>query len=143
MAACATLPKLFHFDTPRENYRADAVVISCFDARFDLATRKFLKRLGLVTYDYVKIPGGLKSLAAPACEGERDFVLRAIRASLAFHDSARAVLIAHEECAAYGEAPTAAIFSDLSAAADCLRAAEPALPVDCYFAGFDGIYRVA
>jgi len=40
------MEKVFHFDSPREVYRADACVITCFDARFDLAVRKFLKLRG-------------------------------------------------------------------------------------------------
>jgi hypothetical protein len=56
------MEKLFHFDSPLEIYRADACVIACFDARFDLAVRKFLKRRGVVTFDRVQIPGGAKSL---------------------------------------------------------------------------------
>ena len=32
------MDKLFHFDSPQEVYTADACVISCFDARFDVAT---------------------------------------------------------------------------------------------------------
>ncbi len=137
-----TKPKLFHFDTPSENYVADAVVISCFDARFDLATRKFLKRLGVTMYDQVKIPGGAKSLASPAYEADRDFVLRAIGTSLALHRPPRAVFIAHDDCGGYIGAPVEDILSDLSRAAEYLRAAEPSLPVACYFAAFDGIYSV-
>jgi hypothetical protein len=59
------MEKLFHFDSPREHYRADACVITCLDARFEIAIRKFLKRLGCATFDHVKIPGGAKSLAQP------------------------------------------------------------------------------
>ncbi len=134
--------KLYHFDTPREVYLADAVVISCFDARFDAVTRKFVKRIGIGAYDHVKIPGGAKSLGAPACEADRDFVLRAIRTSLTLHQPARAVFIAHDDCGAYIGAPTEAILADLDRAADFLREAEPALPVSCYFAAFDGIYSL-
>ena len=67
------MQKLFHFDCPREVYQADACIISCFDARFDLAVRKFLKRRGVVTYDQIKIPGSAKALAAPDVEADRDF----------------------------------------------------------------------
>ena len=51
------MEKVFHFECPREVYTADACVITCFDARFDLAIRKFLKRRDVIVYDQVKIPG--------------------------------------------------------------------------------------
>ena len=89
------MEKLFHFDSPRESYRADACVITCFDARFDLAVRKFLKRRGVVTFDHVKIPGGVKSLAAPECDTDRDFVLRMVRTSMRLHGSERVLIVAH------------------------------------------------
>ena len=60
------MKRLMYFDSPQEVYTVDGCVISCYDARFDLAIRKFLKRRGVVTYDQVKIPGGAKALAAPA-----------------------------------------------------------------------------
>lgn len=136
------MEKLFHFDSPQEVYRADACVISCFDARFDIAVRKFLKRRGVVTFDHVKIPGGAKSLAAPECEPDRDFVLRMVRTSLRVHATDRVLLLAHNDCAAYPAVPIDVVTSDVTRAADFLRASEPSLPVECYFADFDGLYLI-
>ena len=45
------MKKLLHFDCPREVYQADACVVTCYDARFDAAIRKFLKRRGLALFD--------------------------------------------------------------------------------------------
>jgi hypothetical protein len=134
--------KLFHFDCPREVYVADACVITCYDARFDAAIRKFLKRRGVVTFDHVKIPGSVKALAAADGDAERDFVLRMVRMSLALHHPPRAVLIAHNDCGAYPGAPADAIAADVVRAAGFLRSAEPSLPVECYFADFDGVYSI-
>jgi hypothetical protein len=39
--------KVFHFESPREKYQCGAAVIWCFDNRFDLGFRKFLKRIGI------------------------------------------------------------------------------------------------
>ena len=136
------MDKLFHFDSPQEVYAADACVISCFDARFDLAMRKFLKRRGVATYDQVKIPGSAKSLAAPECEPDRDFVLRMVRTSIRLHNPRRLLLLAHNECGAYPGAPGDEVTADLLRAAAVLQDAIPALPVECYFADFDGIYQV-
>ena len=136
------MEKLFHFDSPREIYTADACVISCFDVRFDLAVRKFLKRSGILVYDHVKVPGSAKSLAAPECEADRDFLLRAVRTSIRLHRSARAVIVAHRECGAYEGVPLDVVTADAARAAQVLRAAEPSLAVECYLADFDGVYRI-
>lgn len=135
------MEKLFHFDSPPEVYLADACVISCYDARFDLATRKFLKRRGIVVYDQVKIPGSAKSLAAPESDADRDFVLGTVRTSMRLHHATRVLLIGHNDCGAYSGAPADVIVADLFRAAAVLLAAEPTLAVECYFADFDGIYQ--
>jgi len=58
--------KVFHFDSQTDAYRADACVVSCFDARFELVTRKFLKKRGIWWADPLKIAGGAKAFASPA-----------------------------------------------------------------------------
>lgn len=136
------MDKLFHFDSPQEVYTADACVISCFDARFDVAVRKFLKRRGIAIFDHVKIPGSAKALAAPECEGDRDFVLRMVRTSMRLHRSARVVILAHNDCGAYPGIAVDEIVADVARAAQVLLAAEPSLAVECYFADFDGVYRI-
>ncbi len=136
------MEKLFHFDSPREVYTADACVISCFDARFEPAMRKFLKRRGVMVFDHVKIPGSVKALAAPACDADRDFVLRMVRMSRDLHRSPRLLLIAHNDCGAYPGGSAETIAGDVLRAAEALRAAEPDMPVECYFADFDGVYRI-
>jgi hypothetical protein len=132
--------KIFHFDCPREVYQADAVVISCYDARFDLAIREFLKRRAVLLFDHLKIAGSVKALAAEGAD--RDFVLRMVRISLALHHPPRAILIAHNDCGAYPGARPDAIAADVLRAAQFLRSAEPSLPVECYFADFDGVYAI-
>ena len=136
------MQKLFHFDCPREVYQADACIISCFDARFDLAMRKFLKRHAILTYDQIKIPGSAKALATPDVEADRDFVLRMVRVSMRLHRSARIWMFAHSDCGAYPGSPVGTQTADLQAAAQVLQSAEPALAVQCFFADFDGIYSV-
>jgi hypothetical protein len=136
------MEKVFHFDCAPAIYRADACVISCFDARFDLAVRKFLKRRGVVTFDHVKIPGGVKSLAAPECDTDRDFVLRMVRTSMRLHRSERVLIVAHRECGAYPDAPIDVVAADAVRAAEFLRGSEPRLAVECYFADFDGVYWI-
>ena len=137
------MDKVFHFDSPPEHYRADACVLTCFDARFDLVTRKFLKRIGIAVYDQVKIAGSAKALAAPQSDADRAFVLGMVRTSLRLHAPGRVLLIGHNDCGAYGGAPAAAIVADLLRAAQVVQGAEPAVAVECYFADFDGIYQCA
>jgi hypothetical protein len=136
------MQKLFHFDCAREVYQADACIISCFDARFDLAMRKFLKRHGIFIYDQIKIPGSAKSLAAPDAEGDRDFVLRMVRTSMRLHRPARLWMFAHGDCGAYPGTPVETLTADLRTAAQVLQGAEPTLAVQCFFCDFDGIYSV-
>jgi hypothetical protein len=47
------------FASPRGPYRSDAVVLACFDARFDLALRKLLRRLAFQNPDVIRVAGGL------------------------------------------------------------------------------------
>jgi len=136
------MQKLFHFDSPQDVYRADACVISCYDARFDLAVRKFLKHRGVATYDHVKIAGSAKSLAAPDSEADRDFVLRMVRTSAKLHHTRRTLIIGHNECGAYGGASAEVIVGDVVRAAQVLLADQPAMTVEFYFADFDGVYRI-
>ena len=59
------MKKVFHFDAPREKYHCDAAILWCFDNRFELGFRKFLKRIGVVNSDPIKIAGGAKCMASP------------------------------------------------------------------------------
>jgi hypothetical protein len=65
------MKKVFHFDAPREKYLCDAMAVWCFDNRFELGFRKYLKRIGVVNTDPIKIAGGAKSLASPDQESDR------------------------------------------------------------------------
>ena len=94
--------KVFHFDSPREKYHCDAAIVWCFDNRFELGFRKFLKRIGVVNSDPVKIAGGARFLASPDLETEREFVLEQIRKSMRLHGTRRVILMLHSDCGAYG-----------------------------------------
>jgi hypothetical protein len=91
----------FWFETPAGNYRAGACVISCFDARFELVTRKFVKRRGVVLADHVRVAGGARALASP--EGDSAaFLVGQVRLSMRLHGTDRVILVAHSDCGAYG-----------------------------------------
>jgi hypothetical protein len=145
------LKKVFHFDTPRENYQCEAAILWCFDHRFDLGFRKFLKRTGVVTFDPIKVAGGTKSLASPERESEREFVLDQIRKSIALHNTKKVILTLHSDCGAYGglekafhgdaQAEAAHHERELQRAAAHLRKAFPGVAIQGYFVDFEGVWE--
>ena len=96
------MKKVFHFDSQTDRYRADACIVACFDARFELVTRKFLKKRGIGWADPLKIAGGAKAFASPAEESDRSFALNQVRASIRLHNTNRVMLMVHSDCGAYG-----------------------------------------
>jgi hypothetical protein len=144
--------KVFHFDAPRETYQCDAAVVWCFDNRFHLGFTKFLKRLGVVNSDPIKIAGGAKALASPARDSDREFVLEQIRTSIRLHGTKLVILMVHSDCGAYGgldggfggdaQAEARHHELELQHAADYLRGQLPDVDVQAYFADFEGIWAV-
>lgn len=146
------MKKVFHFDAPREKYHCDAAILWCFDNRFELGFRKFLKRIGIVNSDPIKIAGGAKVLASPEHEAEREFVLEQIRKSMGLHGTRRVILMLHSDCGAYGglaggfrgdvRAEASHHERELQRAAANLKAAIPGIEVQGYFVDFEGIWDV-
>jgi carbonic anhydrase len=144
------MKKVFHFDAPREKYQSDAAIIWCFDNRFELGFRKFLKRVGVTNSDPIKIAGGAKCLASPDLESDREFVLEQIRMSIRLHGTRRVILMLHSDCGAYGglaegfggdaRAEAAHHHEELQQAAESLRKAIPGVDVDAYFVDFEGVW---
>ena len=96
------MKKVLYFDAPREKYHSDAAILWCFDNRFELGFRKFLKRIGIIYSDPIKIAGGAKCMASPELETDREFVLEQIRKSMRLHGTRRVILMLHSDCGAYG-----------------------------------------
>jgi len=128
--------KVFHFDSPTEKYHADACVVSCYDARFELATRKFLKKHGIWMTD---------PLSA------RSFALGQVRTSMQLHGTNRLLLMIHSDCGAYGglqafgrdeEREALNQEAELRNAAEFLNGNLPSVVVECYFLRFNGIWAV-
>ena len=145
------MKKVFHFDAPREKYHCDAAILWCFDNRFELGFRKFLKRIGVTNSDPIKIAGGAKVLASPEHESDREFVLGQIRKSIRLHGTRRVILMLHSDCGAYGglaggfrddaAAEAAHHERELQRAAANLKAAIPGIEVQGYFVDFEGIWN--
>jgi hypothetical protein len=145
------MKKVFHWTAPREKYHCDAVIVWCFDNRFELGFRKFLKRSGVVNSDPIKIAGGAKSLVSPDRESDREFVIEQIRKSMRLHGTRRAILMLHSDCGAYGGlesfqggavAEATHHEADLRAAAANLIQAIPEISVENYSVDFEGIWEV-
>ena len=144
------MKKVFHFDAPREKYQCDAAILWCFDNRFELGFRKFLKRIGITNSDPIKVAGGAKCLASPERETDREFVLDQIRKSMNLHGTKRVILMVHSDCGAYGglsggfggdvQAEAEHHEQELGRAAANLLHAIPGIEVQGYFVDFDGIW---
>jgi hypothetical protein len=143
--------KVFHFDAPRGKYHCDAAIVWCFDHRFELGFRKFLKRIGVVNSDPIKIAGGAKCLASPDKETDRGFILDQIRKSIRLHGTKRVILMVHSDCGAYGgldgafrgdtKAEAEHHERELQCAAYVLAQAIPGVDVSGYFADFEGVWE--
>jgi hypothetical protein len=142
--------KVFHFEAPRGSYHCDAAILWCFDHRFDLGFRKFLKRIGVANSDPIKVAGGAKLLASPEHEAEREFVLEQIRKSMRLHGTSRVILMVHSDCGAYGglaggfggdaQAEAAHHQRELARAAANLLETIPGIEVQGYFVDFEGVW---
>jgi carbonic anhydrase len=145
------MKKVFHFDSPPDQYVADAAVLCCFDQRIRTAVRKFLQKQGIDRPDMVVIAGGAKTLASPRNDFERDFILEQFRMSIQLHKTKKAYLMSHSDCATYGglaafgndrEVEAKHHQQELKRAAEILRADFPELSVQCFFVTFDGVNSV-
>jgi len=144
------MKKVFHFDAPHEKYHCDAAILWCFDNRFELGFRKFLKRIGVTNSDPIKVAGGAKCLASPERETDREFVLEQIRKSMRLHGTRRVILMVHSDCGAYGglaegfqgDAQAEAVHHqrELQTAAANLLEVLPGVEVQGYFVDFEGIW---
>ena len=145
------MKKLYHFDAPRERYICDAAIVWCFDNRFELGFRKFLRRIGVAYWDAVKIAGGTKCLASPDRESDRDFVLNQIRISMRLHQTRRVILMLHSDCGAYGGLESFASnvtaerdhhCEELRKAAKVVTDAIPDISAEGYFVDFEGVWAL-
>lgn len=143
--------KIFHFDSPADQYVADAAVLCCFDHRISTAVRKFLKNQGIERADMIVVAGGAKTLASPRNDFEQDFILEQVRMSIRLHQTKRVMVMSHSDCATYGglahfkgdrEAEADHHRGELLRAGELLTASFPNISVEPYFVKFDGIWEV-
>ena len=145
------MKKVFHFDAPRDKYLCDAAIVWCFDNRFEVGFRKYLRRIGVLNYDPIKVAGGAKCLASPEHETDRHFVLEQIRKSIRLHGTKRVILMVHSDCGAYGGlaggfkgdtlAEAAHHNRELQLAVESLSRAIPGIQVAAFFVDFEGVWE--
>jgi len=138
------------FESPKDHYEADACVVWCFDDRFYKVLKAFGKQSGWNHIDLVKVAGGAKALAGGPSP-ERDFLANQIKTSVRLHNTKCIVLMTHRDCGAYGgsksfanaDAERAEHEKQLAAAKAFVAGdAAAGMPVETYFADFDGLYAV-
>lgn len=143
--------KVFHLDSDAQPYTADAVVLSCFDARISTVVRKFLRKRGIERPDMVIVAGGAKTLATPRNDFEQDFILEQVRMSIRLHKTPRVLLTCHSDCATYGglafyngdrAAEAAHHAEELRRAAKLVLATFPDVQVERYLIDFEGVWDV-
>lgn len=142
--------KIFHFDSPRTRYKADAAIVWCFDHRFDVVLHKLTKRIGVEFFDPILVAGGAKCLAGNDLERDRQFVLEQVRKSIQLHGTHTVLLMLHSDCGAYGglaafDNDTAREAEnhrqDLHRAVDFLQAQIPELTIRGFFVDFEGVWE--
>ncbi len=146
------MKRVLHFSSPTEKYHCDAVVVACFDHRFDRVLRRFLKKIGVVNPDPIIVAGGAKSLASPEHETDREFLVDQVTKSIRLHGTDRVILMLHSDCGAYGglhkifngdeAAEVAHHKSELRLAHGTLKRAFPEVSVECYFVDFAGVWQL-
>ena len=143
--------KIFHFDSPADQYIADDAVLCCFDHRISTVVRKFLKKQGIERADMIVVAGGAKTLASPRNDFEQDFILEQVRMSIRLHQTKRVMVMSHSDCATYGglahfkgdrQAEAEHHRSELLRAGELLTSNFPNISVEPYFVKFAGIWEV-
>jgi carbonic anhydrase len=144
--------RVLHYKSPTEKYHCDAVVVACFDHRFDRVLRKFLARIKVANPDPIIVAGGAKTLASPEHEADRDFLVEQVAKSIRLHGTDRVILLLHSDCGAYGglhkqfkdnEAAEVAHHRDeLRRAYTHLQSTFPSVSVECYFMDFAGVWQL-
>jgi hypothetical protein len=122
------LRKILDFKVPREHYQADAIIIWCFDERFDeyrerkplirflfsvlfwigmkrfnpetSLLRAYIKQKRFHHPDVIKWAGGAKPLVFEG-EGNRNAFRHKLETAIRLHGAPRIVLMLHADCGAF------------------------------------------
>lgn len=137
------MKKILNVESPRKHYVAKATIIWCFDARFDKALEKFMTMTPEYQFDVIKVAGGVKQIASPERETDRNFILDQIAASIRLHKSETVIIMSHNECGAYdGKTDIGFYLGELKKGEDILENRFAGKKIIKIFVDFDGIYEV-
>lgn len=116
------------------NHKAQAIVITCIDFRFQEYINNWIKdHFKTGSYDRGAFAGAAKSL---------DTILDQIEVSHRLHYIKKAVLINHEDCGAYGEeGHIDRHVEDLQKASAQIKEKIPDLAVDTYYLKLNGTFE--
>ncbi len=137
------MEKIISLNLSRDHYTAKGTVLWCFDDRFTEALEKLKTSMPGEHFDDVRIAsGGLKKLASPEKESDREEVLEEIFKSVKLHHSNTVFMMAHNECGDYGGNTDRDFYLKELAKAEHVIQEHFNMEVVKLFVDFDGIYRV-
>jgi len=84
-------------DIEKANYKSEAVIVWCFDARFWRLLREFVDLEEYRHPDIILVDGGARKLASNDFR-ERDFITTQIQDSIIRHRTASIILMMHAGC---------------------------------------------
>lgn len=124
-----------------KDHKAEALVFSCIDFRFQEIIRQFTEGLGLTgKSDHIAVAGAIRQLIHPEIQAYNEFLLLQISISMRLHNPRTIYLINHEDCGAYGEDnSTQKHYEDLHKAQEMLGSLYSGIRIVSCFATFDGI----
>ncbi len=116
------------------DHKADAIVITCIDFRFQEYINNWLnKNFKPKTYDRGAFAGAAKSL---------DTILTQIELAYRLHHVKKAIIINHEDCGAYGKEETVDHhIRDLRQVKKHILEKFPNLEVETYYLHLDGAFE--
>ncbi len=117
-----------------ENHKAEAIIVTCIDFRFNEYIDKWISQnFAPKTFDRVALAAGEKNLGT---------VMEQIEIAHRLHHINKVVLINHEDCGAYGEAGTPEKHAeDLKNASSQIKAKYPDLEIETYYLHLDGTFE--
>ena len=135
-----------------QHYRADAVIVWCFENGWREMLVKFEKQRKYTYVDEIKIAGGAKDLGPLGERAAKAYLLKQIRGSIKLHGTKLVILMSHSDCGAYGglmtfnndpEFEKSKHIEYLHAAKDflCSKLPHP-VKVELIFADFNGLWSV-
>lgn len=137
--------------TSYDHYESDACIVWCFDARFSPLLDKFIAEKTLKNIDLIKIAGGAKVFASPEIETEEGYFRGQIEKSVKLHHTRKIILMVHQNCGAYGKSfdDTASeenfyqneLLTAKNSIIEFLQSKNLSIPIESYYATFDGLYK--